>query len=225
MKKVLRALILCAIIPGLLRATTTIDPTNKFAWGANIGFTNWRPSDADGVAVGNNFCFGFIYAANVGWIKMGSGNPANGIQYSNTSALDFGVNCTAGAAGEKNLRGFAYGANIGWVNFEAIGNPRVILSTGRLRGAAYSANSGWINLDDAAVFVQTALAPTITSANNTSFTVGSAGSFTVLATGIPTPAFSRSGALPGGVTFNTTTHRRDRGDLSDHIDGEQRSGQ
>ena len=84
--------------------------------------------------------------------------PANGIQYSNTSATDFGVNCTAGAPGEKNLRGFAYGANIGWVNFEATGNPRVILSTGQLRGFVYSANCGWINLNDATVFVQTAVA-------------------------------------------------------------------
>jgi hypothetical protein len=33
-------------------ATTTIDPVNKYAWGANIGWTNWLPSDADGVAIG-----------------------------------------------------------------------------------------------------------------------------------------------------------------------------
>ena len=133
-KHVILLLTLCAMTPGLLRATTTIDPTNKYAWGANIGFTNWRPSDADGVAIGDNFCAGFIYAANTGWISMGDGSPDNGIQYSNTSATDFGVNCIAGAPGEKNLRGFAYGANIGWVNFEATGNPRVILSTGQLRG-------------------------------------------------------------------------------------------
>jgi len=45
-------------------------------------------------------------------------------------------------------------------------------------------------------------APAITSANNTMFTVGSAGTFTVTATGFPTPTLSESGALPGGVTFN-----------------------
>jgi hypothetical protein len=161
-----RAVGLAAVITMMLlassRAATTIDPVNKYAWGANIGFTNWRPSVADGVNIGGNFCSGFIYAANVGWIKMGSGTPANGINYSNTSASDFGVNCSAGAAGEKNLRGFAYGANIGWVNFESTGNPRVILSTGVLRGFIYSANCGWINLDDANVFVQTAPAPTPT---------------------------------------------------------------
>ncbi len=45
----------------------------------------------------------------------------------------------------------------------------------------------------------------ITSANSSSFTVGVAGSFTVVATGFPVPSLSESGALPNGVTFNTAT--------------------
>src|SRR5215212_2569048 len=138
------------------RADTTIDPTSRYAWAANIGFTDWRPSPTDGVNIGPNFCAGFIYAANVGWITMGTGAPANGTTYANNSATDFGVNCSAGAPGEKNLRGYAYGANIGWLNFEANGNPRVTLATGRLRGFVWSANAGWINLDDINVFVATA---------------------------------------------------------------------
>ncbi len=44
--------------------------------------------------------------------------------------------------------------------------------------------------------------PAITSANNTTFTVGSAGSFTVNATGFPIAALSAVGALPGTVTFH-----------------------
>jgi large repetitive protein len=44
--------------------------------------------------------------------------------------------------------------------------------------------------------------PAITSANNTTFTVGSAGSFQATATGTPTPTFSKSGTLPAGVTFS-----------------------
>src|SRR5204863_4931898 len=43
--------------------------------------------------------------------------------------------------------------------------------------------------------------PTITSANSTAFTVGTAGTFTVTATGVPTPTLSESGSLPGGVSF------------------------
>ena len=155
-----------------MQAQTTIDPVNKYAWGANLGFTNWRPSDADGVVIGDNFCAAFIYAANVGWIHLGDGTPANGTAYSNASADDFGVNCTTTGAppGEKLLRGFAYGANIGWVSFEPTGNPRVILATGQLRGFVYSANCGWINLDDPNVYVQTGVAtptPTPTATPST----------------------------------------------------------
>src|SRR5208337_3585024 len=48
-------------------------------------------------------------------------------------------------------------------------------------------------------------APAITSANSTTFTVGTAGSFTVTTTGVPTPSLSETGALPGGVTFTAAT--------------------
>src|SRR5205085_8745412 len=49
-------------------------------------------------------------------------------------------------------------------------------------------------------------AAAITSAPSTTFTVGSAGSFAVVATGGPAPTLSKSGeALPGGVTFDAAT--------------------
>ncbi len=44
-------------------------------------------------------------------------------------------------------------------------------------------------------------APSITSANNTTFKVGAAGSFNVTTHGYPVPAITESGALPSGVTF------------------------
>ena len=46
-------------------------------------------------------------------------------------------------------------------------------------------------------------APAITSANTTTFTVNSAGTFTATATGVPAPTFSETGALPSGVTFTS----------------------
>jgi len=48
-------------------------------------------------------------------------------------------------------------------------------------------------------------APAITSADNATFTNGSAGSFTVTASGTPAPTFSETGTLPAGVSFNSTT--------------------
>jgi Tol biopolymer transport system component len=48
-------------------------------------------------------------------------------------------------------------------------------------------------------------APTITSLDHVTFTVGTAGAFSVAATGFPPPTFQITGGLPGGVNFDTTT--------------------
>ena len=47
--------------------------------------------------------------------------------------------------------------------------------------------------------------PAINSVNNTAFTVGSVGTFTVTASGFPAAAVAETGALPSGVTFNPGT--------------------
>ena len=49
--------------------------------------------------------------------------------------------------------------------------------------------------------VGAAQAPAITSADNTTFTTGTADTFTVTTTGAPSPALTETGALPTGVTF------------------------
>jgi len=132
-------------------AGTTIDPVNKFAYGPNVGWMDWTGDSVHGVVVNDYYCSGYLYAANVGWINLGGGAPANQIQYQNNSASDFGVNHD----GFGNLRGYAYGANIGWINFENAGAPKINLKSGKLSGYAYSANCGWISLSNAAAFVQT----------------------------------------------------------------------
>ncbi|HSU56450.1 MAG TPA: thrombospondin type 3 repeat-containing protein [Candidatus Dormibacteraeota bacterium] len=146
-----------AVLTFLLRsavsvhAATSINPTNKFAYGANIGWMDWRGNTNSGAVIGEYVCSGYLYAANVGWINLGSNAPANGIQYQNNSATDYGVNHD----GLGNLRGFAWGANIGWLNFESNGAPRVNLATGKLSGSIYSANCGWLSLSNAFAVVQT----------------------------------------------------------------------
>ncbi len=139
-------------------AATTINAANHFAYGANVGWMDWRGDVTSGAVIGEFICTGDIYAANVGWIRLGSGTPANGIRYQNNSASDFGVNHD----GLGNLRGFAYGANIGWLTFtnrDASGatyeGPKVDLLTGRIGGFVWSANCGWISLSNAPAFVQT----------------------------------------------------------------------
>jgi hypothetical protein len=132
-------------------ASTTIDAANKYAYGANIGWLDWRGDTNNGAVVGEYVCSGYIYSANTGWINLGSGSPTNGIFYQNLSSSDFGVTND----GLGNLRGYAYGANIGWINFENIGAPKVDLLTGKLSGYVWSANCGWISLSNSVAYVQT----------------------------------------------------------------------
>lgn len=137
---------------GVRAATPTINPTNRFAYGSNIGWLDWRAGGGgNGAVIGEYVCSGYIYAANVGWIHLGDGSPANGIGYQNNSAADYGVNHD----GLGNLRGLAWGANIGWVNFETNGAPRFDLFNGRFSGNAWSANCGWVSLSNAVAYVQT----------------------------------------------------------------------
>jgi hypothetical protein len=132
-------------------AATTINATNHFAYAANLGWIEARGDTNNGAVIGEYVCSGSLYSANAGWISLGSGAPANQIQYQNNAAADFGVNHD----GQGNLRGYAYGANIGWINFEASGAAKVDLLTGKLTGYAYSANCGWISLSNSVAVVQT----------------------------------------------------------------------
>ncbi len=142
-------------------AATSINSTNKHAYGANIGWIDCRGDTNNGAIIGEFVCSGYLYSANVGWIHLGSNAPANGIHYQNNSSIDYGVNND----GLGNLRGFAYGANIGWVNFESNGAPKVDLTTGKLSGSIYSANCGWISLSNAFAVVQTDTIPGGTDSN------------------------------------------------------------
>ena len=142
-------------------ASTSINASNRYAYGADVGWIDFRGNTNNGAIIGEFICSGYLYSANVGWIHLGSNAPANGIQYQNSSAIDYGVNHD----GLGNLRGFAYGANIGWVNFENIGAPKVELKTGKLSGSIYSANCGWISLSNAFAVVQTDTIPGGTDSN------------------------------------------------------------
>jgi len=134
-----------------LHAATTINATNHYAYAANLGWLDGRGDTNNGTVIGEYVCSGYLYAANVGWINLGSGAPANGIQYLNNAGTDYGVN----QDGLGNLRGEAYGANIGWIHFENTGAPKVDLLTGKMSGHVWSANCGWISLSNAVAQVQT----------------------------------------------------------------------
>lgn len=151
MKLHLKLLLVWLMATGNANASSTIDETNRFAYAANAGWVDARVDSTNGAVIGRFFCFGHLYGANVGWIGLGAGAPANGRAYGNSTAADYGVNHD----GAGNLRGMAWGANIGWISFEATGSPRVDLRTGNLSGYIYGANIGWITLNNAHAFVRT----------------------------------------------------------------------
>lgn len=189
-----------------LHAATTIDPVNRYAYGANVGWLDWRGDTANGVVISATFCSGYIYSANVGWINLGSGTPTDGVQYQNLAADDFGVNVDA----LGHLRGYAYGANIGWIAFENNGAPAVDLASGILSGSVWGANIGWISLSNAVGFVQTTPLTPLTPPNDqcdgalaladgVSFTMSTT---TATSAGDPTPPCQAN--LGKGVWFTYT---------------------
>jgi hypothetical protein len=128
----------------LMPSDTTIGTSNNFLYAANAGWINAKPATSYGFRTGDTVCSGFLYAANFGWIHTGTGEPANGQQYSNTGS-DYGINVML----DGKLRGFAWCGNIGWIAFENTGNPAINLATGALSGYAFNGNIGWINLSTA----------------------------------------------------------------------------
>lgn len=144
----------CALVL-LVSAQSTVSPTDRYAYSANAGWIDFRPSAADGVVFTESYLSGYAYAANFGWIHLGDGSPANGFYYVNNSATDYGVNLNV----DGTLAGYAYAANIGWIKFEQVyGQPKLDYLTGQLSGYAYSANVGWISLDTSTSNLLTTLA-------------------------------------------------------------------
>ncbi len=129
---------------------TTVNATNRWAWGPSLGWINCRPDVTNGAAFGEYVCSGFFYSPTWGWIHLGNGMPTNGIRYSNAATNDYGVNHD----GKGNLRGFAWAPTIGWILFEDVGAPHIDLVSGCVTGAAWSVTQGWITFTNVYYFLQ-----------------------------------------------------------------------
>ncbi len=159
-------LVAAAIAAPALAQTSNISPVDKWSWGENVGWMNWRdagsPQGSQGAVVHDTFLSGYIWGENVGWINLGDGTPGLGQAYGNSDGADCGVNIEPDGA----LSGLAWGENIGWINFGTAPtleqynqHARFEFAAGRFRGYAWGENVGWINLDDDEHFVgQTCIA-------------------------------------------------------------------
>jgi len=152
-KMLVAGLIVLPLALGTVRgfAATTVDGTDKYSYGANIGWVDWQGDVTNGAVLAYGVASGYIYSANVGWISLGDGTPASGLEYSNASATDFGVNVDAKTdTNSFLLSGYAYSANAGWISFNSADpgtRPKIDKTTGVMSGYAYGANIGWISLD------------------------------------------------------------------------------
>ncbi len=125
-------------------AASNIDPTDKWAWGINVGWLSFAP-DNGGVTVYSDHLEGYAWGENVGWIRLGtciSGSPCS---YANNAAHNYGVNND----GVGNLSGYAWGFNVGWIDFRPTGGGVTVDPvTGDFAGYAWGENVGWINFQN-----------------------------------------------------------------------------
>jgi hypothetical protein len=110
-----------------------IDPDNdssQWAWGENVGWFNFEPSEGPGVTVGDDYVTGYAWAENIGWINL---SPA---EYGGVTNDGYG-----------ELGGYAWGENVGWINFNPDYGGVTIDENGNFNGWAWGENIGWINFD------------------------------------------------------------------------------
>ena len=125
-----------------------IDPTNKWAWGANGGWLNFAPavSGTDtsyAAAVYADHLEGYAWGENIGWIHLGTYAGAGAHTYGNTSNSDYGVNRDANG----NLLGFAWSSSVGWLKFDpTYGGVTIDSATSNFDGYAWGENIGWIHV-------------------------------------------------------------------------------
>jgi len=138
-------------------ATGNINTVSKYAWSENTGWQNYRPTNG-GVTVFATYLSGFVWAENIGFIKLGNsiGGP-----YSNTTPTNWGVN----RDNTGKLTGYAWSESAGWINFNPT-HSQVTISTvdGTFNGFAWAENVGWIHFKNGAPIynVATSFIPDIT---------------------------------------------------------------
>ena len=198
----------CTATPGIaggLSSTITLTvnvPTNSptsvsntaFAWGGgdtvHTSQGTAAQSNADTVtvdappAITSAASTTFTVGSAGSFTIIGSGNPSP--SFSETGSLPSGVNLVSNGNGTATLAGTPAAGTGG-------SYPIVVTAS---NGISPNATQNFTLTVDQA--------PAITSAASTIFTVGSAGSFTVTASGYPAPTFTETGTLPSGVTLSTS---------------------
>ncbi len=128
---------------------TDIDGTDKWAWSTNAGWLNFK-DDHGWVSVYADHLEGYVWAENVGWIRLGAYTGGGSHTYANTTNTDYGVNRDATTG---KLSGYGWATNAGRINFMPTHGGGVVmdLTTGDFSGYAWAENVGWIKLKGTAI--------------------------------------------------------------------------
>ena len=122
--KFIRSLIIFLIIFFVFRvyaseSVGTINSSNKYAWGENIGWVNFAPQNGNtytGLTITDTSVTGYAWSNEFGWINFSPSNSGQGV-----------LNTTSG-----NLSGQAWVASLGWLNMSGVS----INSSGKFTGTA-----------------------------------------------------------------------------------------
>ena len=106
------------------------DDNSQYAYGENIGWFNFQPTQGDGVQVSSSKLTGYVWQENIGWINLW---PSK-----------YGGVFNDGAG---NLSGYAWGENVGWINFDPSYGGVSIDADGNFDGWAWGENIGWVNFN------------------------------------------------------------------------------
>jgi len=143
---VLIAVIVLCLVAVAQAAAGNINAVDKWAWGSNVGWINFRPTHGGGVTVYSDHLEGYAWGENIGWIRLGSYDGGGSHTYTNDAANTYGVNND----GNGNLSGYAWGTNVGWINFNPTHSQVTIdPDTGSFDGYAWGENIGWIHFKNA----------------------------------------------------------------------------
>jgi hypothetical protein len=175
--------------PGTIVASFAGDSTNLLSQNSGnlvvsqSNSTTTLTSSANPSAIGASVTF----TATVAAVSPGSGTPTGSVTFMADGTTITGSPVTLNSSGGATITTSTLTAGSHSITAVYSGDTNFNTSTGTL--------------------TQTVGAPAITSAASTTFTAGSAGTFTVTATGFPTPTLSESSTdtLPTGVSFNAAT--------------------
>ena len=118
-----------------------IDPLDQgfhYAYGENIGWSNFKPTAGEGVTITDTQALGYVWFENIGWINL---SPVNG------GVVNDGIG---------HLSGWAWGENVGWISFSCHDantcqsipyRVAVDPATGLFSGYAWGENIGWISFE------------------------------------------------------------------------------